>query len=369
MTTLCVDALCVLGPIQQSIINNLNFLELQKEEFPSLDYLITENEILIAAKKLQNNKSAFSDKIRNEIIKASLQEMMPAYLKFFNSILTSGIMPNTWCRGLITPIYKSGGRNEPSNYRGICVSSCLEKLFCSILNQRLREHVNSLNILHNSQIGFLPKNRTADHVLTLRTLIDKYVYHHNEKIYACFVDFKKAFDSVWHDGLLFKLLQINVGGCLFNLIKSLYSNSTCSIKIGQNQTRPFSYARGVRQGCILSPFLFNLFINDIPFSFEKILSDPFVLPNGAKLNSLLYADDLVILSRSKIGLQNCLNTLSSYCSTWLLSINPQKTKVMIFQKRAKKNIDANFHIDNEPVEIVQNYSGERSPISIPYMEI
>ena len=261
-------------------------------------------------------------------------------------------MPNTWCRGLITPIYKSGGRNEQSNYRGICVPSCFGKLFCSILNQRLLEHVNSLNILHNSQIGFLPKNRTADHVLPY---IEN-VYHHNENNYACFVDFKKAFDSVWHDGLLFKLLKINFGGCFFNLIKSLYSNSTCSIKIDQTQTGPFSYARGVRQGCILSPLLFILFINDIPFSFEKILSDPCVLPNGAKLNSLLYADDLVILSRSKIGLQNCLKTLSSYCSTCLLRINPKKKKVMIFQKRAKKNIDVNFYIDNEPVEIVQNYT-------------
>ena len=69
---------------------------------------------------------------------------------------------------------------------------------------------NSLNILHKSQIGFLPNNRTADHVLTLRTLIDKYVNCHHEKVYACFVDFRKAFDSVWHDGLLYKLLQNNV---------------------------------------------------------------------------------------------------------------------------------------------------------------
>lgn len=106
----------------------------------------------------------------------------------------------------------------------------MRKLFCSILNQRLLEHVNSLNFLHNSQIGFQPKYRTADHVLTLRTLADKYVHHHNEKIYACFVDFKKAFDSVWHDGLSFVILQINVGGCFFNLIKSLYSKSTRSIK-------------------------------------------------------------------------------------------------------------------------------------------
>ena len=112
-----------------------------------------------------------------------------------------------------------------------------------------------------------------------------------KKIYACLVDFKKAFDSVWHDGLLFKLLQINVGGCFYNLIKSLYSNSSCSIKIGNSQSRSFQYARGVRQGCILSPLLFNLFINNIPYSFENTLSDPFVLPNGTKLNSLLYADD------------------------------------------------------------------------------
>ena len=95
-------------------------------------------------------------------------------------------MPLMWCSGFITPICKSGGRNDPTNYRGICVSSCLGKLFCSILNQRLREHVNSLNMPHNSQIGFLPNNRTADHALTLRNLMDKYVHCHQEKVYACF---------------------------------------------------------------------------------------------------------------------------------------------------------------------------------------
>ena len=121
-------------------------------------------------------------------------------------------MPLMWCSGLITPIFKSGVRNDPTNYRGICVSSCLGTLLCSILNQRLMEHVNLLNILHNSQIGFLPNNRTADHrvVLTLRTLTDKYVHCYQEKVYACFVDCRKAFNSVWHDGLLYKLLQINV---------------------------------------------------------------------------------------------------------------------------------------------------------------
>ena len=104
------------------------------------------------------------------------------------------------------------------------------------------------------------------------------------------MDFRKAFDSVWHDGFLYKILQINVGGNFDKLIKSLYSNSICSIKIGNHQTRSFQYAREVfAKGCFLSPLLFNLYVNDLPFSFQNTLSDPFNLPNGTKLNSLLYA--------------------------------------------------------------------------------
>ena len=104
------------------------------------------------------------------MIKASIDTLMPVFEKLFHSILNQGTMPQTRCGSLFTSIYKSGGRSDPANYVGICVSSCLRKLF---LNQRLLEYIVSLNILHKSQIGFLPNNRTADHVFTLRTLIDK----------------------------------------------------------------------------------------------------------------------------------------------------------------------------------------------------
>ena len=121
--------------------------------------------------------------------------MLPVYHKRFNTVLNLRTVPKNWCNGLTTSIFKSGVRNDPSNYRWICVSSYLGNLFFSILNQRLLEHVTSLNTLHKSQIGFLPKNRTSDHLLTLR--------------------------------------------------------------IGMSQTRSFSYSWGVNQGCILSPLLFN----------------------------------------------------------------------------------------------------------------
>ena len=208
------------------ITNQLRNLEQElTPQTHALDYLINETEIRIAIKKLKNNKSSFSDKIKNAMIKSTVNELMPVYLKLFNTVLRSSIMPQTWCNGIITPIFN-----------GISISSCLGKLFCSILNQRLLDHVKSLDILHKSQIGFLANNRTADHILTLRTLIDEYVHGHQTKVYACFVDFRKAFDSVWHDGLLFKLLQYNVGGKFVSLIKSLYANSTCSVRLGSKKT-------------------------------------------------------------------------------------------------------------------------------------
>ena len=106
----------------------------------------------------------------------------------------------------------------------------------------------------------------------------------------------------------------------------------------------------------ISPLLFNLYINNLPYLFENTLSDPFVLPYGMKINSLLYSYDLIILSRSKLGLPNYLNVLSSYCETWMLKINPKKTKIMIFQKRPRKSTDINFNIGTESIEIVQEYT-------------
>lgn len=117
----------------------------------------------------------------------------------------------------------------------------------------------------------------------------------------------------------------------------------------KNWTKPntsFYFLRGVRQGCILSPLLCNLYINNLPFTFGNTLSDPFVLSNGAKLTALLYADDLIILSRSKTGLQNCLNTLSSFCTLWMLKINPKKPETTVFQKRARKCAKFRFFIGN-----------------------
>ena len=342
---------------QEKIVSDLKAMEQSENDLTALNGPITEREIQDTITKLKNNKAEFSDKIKNEMIKAGLSSLMPMYKKLFNLVLNSGSFPDSWCQGLITPIFKSGKKEDPSNYRGICVASCLGKLFCSVLNHRLLSFVSEKKLLHPSQIGFLPGHRTADHVFTLRTLIDKHVSHRKEPIYACFVDFKKAFDSIWHKGLLYKLLSSNINGNFYNLIKDLYSKSNCSIKLDQHKTKSFKYLRGVRQGCILSPLLFNLYLNDLPFLLDNTShSDPLVLPNGVKLNSLLYADDLILLSRSQQGLQNCLNKLQSFCDDWKMTVNLKKTKTMIFQKKVRKPRNAMFFLNGHPIESTQEYT-------------
>ena len=132
-----------------------------------MDYPVTFQEVRKTVKKLKNKKAVSSDLIKNEMLKAS-------YEILFNLVLDTGIHPSFWCDGLITPIFKTGDKPDPGNYRGICVSSCLGKLFSSILNHRLLDFADNNNLLHPSQIGFLRDNRTSDHILALRALIEKY---------------------------------------------------------------------------------------------------------------------------------------------------------------------------------------------------
>ena len=116
-----------LNPAQQNICSELRQNECHGQHYRPLDFMITK--MRKAAEKLKNNKLPFSDKIRNEMIKARVDTLMPVYEKLFNSIPNQGTMPRTRSGGLITPIYKSGGRSDPANYRGICSPASWENYF------------------------------------------------------------------------------------------------------------------------------------------------------------------------------------------------------------------------------------------------
>lgn len=112
----------------------------------------------------------------------------------------------------------------------------------------------------------------------------------------------------------------------------------------------------MRQRCVLSPLLFNMYLNDLPPLFHDTASDPLTLPDGTNLNCLLYADDLIILSRSKFGLQNCLDQLNNWCDSWKMEINLKKTEVMIFQKTTRKQLNPEILFRNKMLRITQEYN-------------
>ena len=123
---------------------------------------------------------------------------------------------------------------------------------------------NENDLISPEQIGFREKSRTADHIFTLKTAVTN---HLNEKkgnkVYACFIDLRKAYDSIHHKGLFYKLAEMGINGNFLTLINDIYNKSQCAVKVNGRRTEFFKYTKGVRQGCPLSPLLFNLYINGL----------------------------------------------------------------------------------------------------------
>ena len=127
------------------------------------------DEIDIMVNKLKNNKACANDRILNEYICATYNKLRPLYILLFNRVLEEGIIPESWLNGLILPIYKNkGDSNDPDNYRGITLLSCLGKLFTSVLNNRLNKYADRINLINENQAGFRKNYSTIDHIFLLK---------------------------------------------------------------------------------------------------------------------------------------------------------------------------------------------------------
>jgi hypothetical protein len=326
----------------------------------SLNAPITETEIKSCISKLQNSKTPSPlDKIINEYIKTTSDLLLSFYCKLFNSVFETGHIPNTWLEGIIIPIYKNkGDPKDPSNYRPITILSCLGKLFTSILNSRLNKYLDDNEILDQNQAGFRKGFSCSDHIFTLYSLIEL-LKKSRMKLFCAYIDFSQAFDKVWRVGLWHKLLQNSIDGNFFNVITNMYKNIKSSVSHNGEISDMFVSEIGVRQGENLSPVLFSLFLNDLQsFLYSKgsvgiELVDPLDLTLWLKLLVLLYADDTIILSNSPQDFQNSLNTFNNYCNDWHLTVNPNKTKIMVFGARQLRNY--NFKLGDHTIEITDQY--------------
>ena len=151
----------------ENFVNELKLLETNAKDIKTLDIPITDREILSAVRKLKNKKSPGPDSILNEMIKFSKHAMLPLLNKMFNLILESTCFPETWKKGYIINIFKSNSPLDPSNYRGITLSSCLGKLFSSIINCRIVGFLEGNGLISKFQSGFRKDYRTSDNLFIL----------------------------------------------------------------------------------------------------------------------------------------------------------------------------------------------------------
>ena len=313
---------------------------------------IDSNEIINALKLLKRKKSPGRDGILAEMIHSTSDKLINVYKNLFNQIFQSGYFPDSWKESFILPLFKSGDKLISSNYRGISLTSILGKLFCLILNERLTAFLDKNNIIHESQGGFQKNRQTIDHLFCLKTLISKYTKK-NGKLFTCFIDLKKAFDTVWHPGLLLKLKQLSINGPFYEIIQNLYINNKAHLIYNNHLTEPISPSIGVRQGCIISPNLFNIYMNDFAKTLTCQFTDPVFLADKS-LNCLMFADDITLFSQNKEGLQKCLEKTFLYCNHWKLKINYEKSKCIIFSKKSI-NDQQSFSINNNAIDTVKTY--------------
>lgn len=314
-----------------------------------LDSPIEMCELTSVLNSLKSNRAPGEDGISYEFYKNSPLSFVKEIQSVFNKIFLQEIIPSSFCKSILIPLYKKGDPNLATNYRGLSLIDTLCKIFTNIIYNRITEWIDNNNILNEYQAGFRKNYSTIDNIFNLVNIIELNRTAGN-KVYAFFVDFSCAFDTIPRNCLFYKLSCLGLSSKIIRLLQLLYQNTTSRIRSGSTFSNPFPVDLGVKQGCILSPILFSLYMND--------LAD--VLPGGVNVANtnvkvLLYADDIVILSDSPNGLQEMIDCLHRYCLTWSLRVNLDKSKIMIFRTGPRVSKNLRWQFGDEPVDIVNNY--------------
>ena len=274
--------------------------------------------------------------------------------RFFNLCFKSGLSPFDWNLSDIKPIPKKDkDPRDPLQNRCITIMCCVAKIYSKILNKRIQIFLEKNNILVDEQNGFRACRSCIDHIFVLCTVL------RNRKLqgkdtFICYIDYKKAFDSVERNLLLFKLSQIGITGNMYLAISSMYSNPKSRVILNEHETEYFDCPIGVKQGDCLSPALFAIFINDLATEIKES-NIGVLLEEGLLINILLYADDIVLLAENEEDMQSLLFIVQCWCKKWQLEVNLTKTNIMHIRPKRKKQSNFLFLFNMQPVQYCKSY--------------
>lgn len=324
---------------------------------PELDKPITLEELDFCIKRAKTGKSPGCDNISNNFYKSLPMSWKLHMLNLFNRVFELAQVPADWTSVILCMLYKKGDKSDPLNYRGIALVNCVTKLFTDILNVRAYKWAERLKLIPEVQAGFRIFRGVLDNIYSLQSIIHNRLRLQGGKLYALFVDYRRAFDSVPHNSLWTKLGRLGLSSKYINILQSLYERATVQIRTSQGLSDTAEISEGVLQGEKLSPLLFNLYLSDITTFFDEQGIQGVDIDDRTKINLLLYADDLVLLANGAADLKRKMKCLEAYCRLNGLTINISKTKIMVFRRGGPLPAAYhNFSLNDKPVEIVPNFT-------------
>ncbi|RUM93601.1 MAG: hypothetical protein DSZ28_07615 [Thiothrix sp.] len=316
---------------------------------------ITEYEIISAIKKLKNNKATGPDLVMSEMLKSSVRVLIPYLVHLFNIIFSTGKFPVSWSKSIIVPIHKHGCLTNPDNFRGISLTSIFSKVFTHILNSRLQSWADDYDLIAEEQGGFRRGYSTIDNIYILHEVVKQHL-NRKKKLYVAFIDFRKAFDTVRRQALWIALENNGIVGNMANILKGIYESVKSCVRCSKGRTEFFPCPNGLKQGCNLSPTLFLYLVNEITKEIvQKGKHGVQLMPDLTELFLLLFADDIVLIGDTVVGLQNQLNTLVQKAEECGLYINQDKSKVMVFRLGGHLAHHEKWYVGNTRLEVVNEY--------------
>lgn len=343
---------------QNENLGDVKFTELVKEtttnyllQHEALQQIVptTPDEIWNLTKKLKANKAPGNDKISNISLKYLPKKGRILFTKIINAILKTGYFPTQWKLSKVLPFPKPGKvPNKPENMRPISLLSKLSKLTEKIILLRLKSEVDEKNILQDEQFGFRSKHSTTHALINIITDLTNSL---NDKNCSSMVllDVEKAFDTVWQDGLIYKLIKSNISSYLVKVIHSYLDKRRMSVHINEFSSNEKPIAAGVPQGSILGPLLFIFYISD--------------MPKSPHTNMSIFADDTAIyssqlnLKESTTKLQEHLMILENYFHQWKIKINANKSEHIDFTRKRRIKPDEHpiqLKYDNNNIQMVDS---------------